>query len=426
MTTYAVFFRLIVVAFVISWCGQIARSAEVTVVPPRGDFPTAIIVEGIFEYGDDTRFRSALSGVDQAMVVFNSEGGSLDAGLEIGKAIRMRGLVTGVLSGNMCMSACALAWLGGASRFADTNAIIGFHAAYTTKFGVARETGAGNARVGAYLANLGLSEQAAYWLASRSPDEDMLILTPQIAQELKIDVYYLDAKPQTERDRSGQGVVAGEEDTQSQRAVRLALANISAAANFTPGAYARFIDENYADPITYFGKVTSKADVIAEAQRYKTRWPSLTYSLAREPVVQCQGDACDVSGEARFHAKSEDRNAHSWGTFTFWVHVREQAGRPLIVAEASKVVTREFAALHQGETLPKRVQTALSRLGCRPGPIDGVWGPSSRAALSRFAAANRLNLPLRSPSDAALRALQRPDARRCAGGQANTGFKLPW
>ncbi len=56
-----------------------------------------------------------------------SDGGNLDAGIEIGRAIWFREAATVVEEGT-CASACALAWLAGRPRYMAPKARIGFHA----------------------------------------------------------------------------------------------------------------------------------------------------------------------------------------------------------------------------------------------------------------------------------------------------------
>lgn len=62
--------------------------------------------------------------------MFNSEGGNLMAGLEIGRAIRLKGFDTLVPDKMYCASACALAWLGGKTRWAGPGDHSTFHAAW--------------------------------------------------------------------------------------------------------------------------------------------------------------------------------------------------------------------------------------------------------------------------------------------------------
>jgi len=58
---------------------------------------------------------------DRAVIVVNSGRGILNAGLEMGRAIRLRGFATAVPQGALCASACALTWLAGSPRLLDAN-----------------------------------------------------------------------------------------------------------------------------------------------------------------------------------------------------------------------------------------------------------------------------------------------------------------
>ncbi|WP_460448306.1 COG3904 family protein [Alsobacter sp. SYSU BS001988] len=129
-----------------------------------------ITVSGDIAYGDDLKFVDSALGVKEGIIAFNSSGGNLNAALEIGKAIRLKGFVTYVPPGSTCASACALAWLGGGSKLASGRSRIGFHAAYTEQNGEKTPTGIGNALVGAYLSQLGYSQSTIVFVTAASPD----------------------------------------------------------------------------------------------------------------------------------------------------------------------------------------------------------------------------------------------------------------
>ncbi len=95
-----------------------------------------MLVSGELKPGDEKTFINQSLGLDRAVVVFNSSGGNLVAGLEIGRAIRLKSFDTVVVDGQICASACAFAWLGGRTRYMATNASIAFHAAYEFRDGV--------------------------------------------------------------------------------------------------------------------------------------------------------------------------------------------------------------------------------------------------------------------------------------------------
>ena len=54
-----------------------------------GDDPAhaRVAVDGRFEAGDEIKFRTQVGRLTKAVVVFNSDGGNLQAGIEIGKTI---------------------------------------------------------------------------------------------------------------------------------------------------------------------------------------------------------------------------------------------------------------------------------------------------------------------------------------------------
>ena len=146
-----------------------------------------ITIEGEITLGDEIAFEKATRGLEDALVVFNSPGGDLIPGLKIGLVIRDLGFDTLVPDGYECASACALAWLGGGNRAMGGEGYVGFHAAYIEVGNRAQEDGAGNALIGAYLHELGLSYDTIFFLTS-SPPDGMYWLTFDDAIELGIEV----------------------------------------------------------------------------------------------------------------------------------------------------------------------------------------------------------------------------------------------
>ena len=85
-------------------------------------------------------------------------------------------------------------WLAGSVRQAEKNARIGFHAAfYADKNGHSLgEAGMGNALVGAYYADLGLSDLAIVYLTKSSPN-GVTWLNANQATKLAIKAELVDA-----------------------------------------------------------------------------------------------------------------------------------------------------------------------------------------------------------------------------------------
>ena len=168
-------------------------AAEITHKAIRDNFGL-ILVRGDLTSNDGDAFQQVAYRYPNAGVLLESNGGSLLAGIRIGQIIRERNFSTGVAPDTRCASACALAWLGGTTRYMSAKSLIGFHAAYEMQNGVARETGAGNALVGAYLTRIGLPETAVLYMTVAAPTQ-IAWLTPAEARKIGVDLQVLETSP---------------------------------------------------------------------------------------------------------------------------------------------------------------------------------------------------------------------------------------
>lgn len=169
-----------------SFCTKVATAAEFS--RHKQDSGVVLIgVSGEIVEHDDDKFLRMIDGVERGIIVLDSPGGSLFPAINMGRAIRSRGLTTLVPDNGVCASGCAMMWLGGTKRFVSSTARIGFHAAYTESFGFASESGSGNAIVGSYYASLGLKDEAIYYLTSSGPG-DMFWIDADKARELGIEL----------------------------------------------------------------------------------------------------------------------------------------------------------------------------------------------------------------------------------------------
>jgi len=165
-----------------------AHAATISVVPLEHNAEQALVlIEGELVLNDVDVFRDRIAAVRKAVVAFDSNGGSLIAGIEIGKMIRLKNFATLVTQGARCASACSIAWLGGTQRLMAPQAQIGFHAAYKVQLGAATETGVGNAVLGAYLNEIGMPLRAVVYVTETPPDS-MTWLTVKEAERQGIDV----------------------------------------------------------------------------------------------------------------------------------------------------------------------------------------------------------------------------------------------
>lgn len=170
------------------------------------DFGTgkqAMVFTGEISAGDAPKFREIAYRRASNIVILDSPGGNLNAGLEIAQTVRELGLTTAVPATAGCYSACALIWVAGTNRYMSRSAQIGFHAAYFRENGIAKETGVGNARVGAFLTRIGLPESAVIYMTVAPPD-DFAPLTPEVARKIGVEFSYFDPPQQnkpSERER---------------------------------------------------------------------------------------------------------------------------------------------------------------------------------------------------------------------------------
>jgi hypothetical protein len=164
-----------------------AHAAAIDVVSLGPNDPALVKVTGSLESGDKDLFLRKILSLSSAVVAFDSDGGNLLAGIQIGEIIRLKNYSTIVQNGKSCASSCALAWLGGTRRFMGPGAKIGFHSAYNGDTG--KITGPGNALVGAYLNKIGLPYNAVVYITSASPDS-ITWLSQADAQRIGIDVAF--------------------------------------------------------------------------------------------------------------------------------------------------------------------------------------------------------------------------------------------
>jgi ATP-dependent protease ClpP protease subunit len=233
-----------------------AFAAEIDHIALANQAMGFILVKGPLEPGDEQKFNRIAQMYTHAAVLLISEGGNLLAGIEIGRIIRVRNFSTGVAPGTLCASACAMAWLGGTSRYMSANSRVGFHAAYIVKDGVARETGLGNAIVGAYVTQLALPMSAVIYITAAAPHE-MTWLTAEDARRVGIDVEVLEIQPNQFRGDNSRAA--------NSRSVELPSAHsVEPALKIPPLAR----DERW----LIVASRTELSDAITEAKKYKERF----------------------------------------------------------------------------------------------------------------------------------------------------------
>ena len=85
-------------------------AAQITKEQTRDPNFHFITVSGTIEPEDGTKFSQIVSEIKNGFVILDSPGGAVLSGLEIGRLIRNKKLMTGVPSSTLCASSCALIW----------------------------------------------------------------------------------------------------------------------------------------------------------------------------------------------------------------------------------------------------------------------------------------------------------------------------
>ena len=342
-----------------------AHAATISIQSLGPNTPVLVAVEGTLDPNDGEQFDAKVGPLSNAVVGFQSDGGDLVAGIQIGETIRLKGFVTVVPDGLRCASACALAWLGGTRRLMGPGAQIGFHSAYNAASG--RETGVGNAIVGAYLNRIGLPYSAVIYITQAAPDA-MTWLRISDAKRIGIDVTLLEGAPASPSNGEASaplppvpdGFVLESPSASPENPFSLEdLSN--RATNFVeevfrewsmPNDYVfRRLGELYADEITYYGVSKTRQAVLAEKLKFAKRWPERNYTLHPGTLsVQCEriNSTCRLEGIVDWQARSAKRSASSRGTARFSYVLSLQGSAIGIIAESSSVLGREKAPTTQG------------------------------------------------------------------------------
>lgn len=267
-----------------------------------------IVIDGEMINGDEVKFEDLLLDFPDATVVLLSPGGDLDAGIAIGKLIREYGLTTLVESRKECASACALAWLAGTPRVMAEDATVGFHAAYTEHGSEMVTSATANALVGAYVSQLGFPTSVVIYVTQADP-EDMQWLTPEDAEELGIDIT-LEAATQVE---PAEVIV----ETDHDRAIGAVETYFATTAGANSDAIT-YLHRTYGPTVEYYGKQTSRDEVILDKIGFVHRWAERRYSLHKDTfVADCADELCTVEGKYDWWAYSAGNDKTSAGTAEF-------------------------------------------------------------------------------------------------------------
>jgi hypothetical protein len=346
-------------ALIILLFSLVAANAASIEVKRLNNGSALIVIDGDFEAGDIDVFRAKVASLSASRVVvaFQSDGGNLVAGIRIGALIREKKFSTVVPDGASCASACALAWLGGTRRLVGQDASVGFHSAYVLKSYGPIESSSGNAILGAYLNQLGLSESAILYITRAAPTSIQWMSLDDAAEN---GIAVAPLSP----DQSARAAVMahgqeGSLESQATDFVRSVLTQWSKPGPEAMPIMARL----YADTVVFEGKSTPKQDVLRSKQRIADRWSERSYTIRPGSLsANCarNGTTCRVKGVMSFRLYNARTSSRSRGLASFEYRVDLTGQAPQIVAESRSV--HEPATASRLEKAKRDIQQLLAKV----------------------------------------------------------------
>jgi hypothetical protein len=350
-------------------------AAEFSRTGSRENGPDIIFVTGDLALGDEKKFIDVALSSGNAVVVLQSPGGNLIAGIEIGKAIHLKGFATYVPDNIQCVSACALAWLGGRIRYMSKTARVGFHAAYIDNGGQAAVSSSGNALVGAYLNQIGLPPPAIVYITEASP-QGMQWLTFTDAQRYGIDVRAFDLSSAPTMAQSG---VSGSSSSPQAASVNNELYEFVSATNRSNELALAYLESKYTDQVRYYGKVVPRVSVLNDKKSFFTRWPSRSYSILPATVaITCEGTSV-CKAEGVFEWNDASRASTSLGSATFSFMWLLEGTHWWISSEDGKVIRRKVTPLTVTSEASPSIDSGLPsyKLDRSGTKVISLWGLTS-------------------------------------------------
>lgn len=141
-------------------------------------------LEGDIYWGARFAFDAAIDKRGNGWLILNSQGGSTDDAMAIGRAVRRLNIKTIVPDGVECLSSCAIIWAAGAERWSARKSVIAFHRPWHKK----TLKDADQTLIRAYFREMGYTPEAIekfMW-----PAKSFFYLDAKKARKLKMDVHF--------------------------------------------------------------------------------------------------------------------------------------------------------------------------------------------------------------------------------------------
>lgn len=312
-----------------------------------------LVLNGTFAFEDDPAALAAeVAAFRPTFISFDSGGGNVAAAMRFGRAIRQMNLTTMQIRSADCASACTLTFMGGVRRFAEPGAIGVHQASFAGGDSLDGPSAvaavqAMTAEIMTYMIEMGVDPQLMQ-LSLATHSSDMRYLTASEMQRYRVTTG-ADGDPGATALEGAFGAPAAAvrpaPDAPPQEGmpdVVAFLQRLQAAWSRPNGEAMAFVRDAYAERVSYFGKLVSRATVLKEKETFTRRWPIRAYSIRPgSEIVQC-GTICRVEAIMDWHARSEERGKTASGIATIEIEWNPATGK--IVSENSRVLKAERAS----------------------------------------------------------------------------------
>jgi len=246
------------------------------------------------------------------------------------------------------------------------------------KTGGMSESGPGNAILGAYLNQLGLSERAILYITHAAPTS-MQWMSMEEATEYGITVTKL-SPPQGGPGPADAGVAQQPEGSPERRAIEFVLALLERWSG--PNAELLPVLNNglYTDKVLYYGKSESRQTVLLTKRRFANRWTQRTYTVRPSSLTATCGEAtatCRVKGTMTWKFQAAKTTSHGIASFEYSIVFNDDG--PRIAAETSTVKEEPPAASNSSSLgqVGRSIQQLLAKLSK---PAKAPSKPSTKAS----------------------------------------------
>ena len=174
----------------------VGQTLNISFRPPRAGERWTILLHGVIDPGAPGRLAAELArhNVRAADVFLDSPGGSLGAGLALGRLFRRHNMSTyigstvqGQAASGRCFSACVYAYIGGASRYMTEQDSLGVHrfSAGSSSENDLERAQLVSGEIARYISDMGVDVRL-FQLASRVPSASMYRLDLKEALALRV------------------------------------------------------------------------------------------------------------------------------------------------------------------------------------------------------------------------------------------------